>query len=166
MDDLRSDKGTTTTATDSIVSIKEKNLRRRYNKLAVIDLKKRAILRNLVKQNTLCEHKQVYTQANAICRRISSSYEEGRISSQQALKLMIEAHNQMSHFGLPKDVVADEMNKRLNKLEKGEEKTAFEVTVTNVSHANNINNTKNSKDVGDKNLSSNKYSESYWAEVI
>jgi hypothetical protein len=163
MDDVRSDKGA---SSDSIISTKEKSLRRRYNKLAVIDLKKRAILRNLVKQNTLCEHKHVYTQANAICRRISSSYEEGRISSQQALNLMIEAHNQMTHFGLPKDVVADEMNKRLNKLEKGEEKTAFEITMTNVSYANNINNTKNSKDLENRNLSSNKYSESYWAEVI
>src|SRR4026208_1745137 len=114
-------------ASDTTASVNE-NVRKRYNKLVVIDLKKRAILRNLVKQNTLCEHKQIYTQANAICRRISTSYEEGRISAQQALQLMIEAHNQMSHQGLPKEVVADEMNKRITKLEKGEN-TIFEVTM-------------------------------------
>ena len=139
-------------------STANENLRKRYNKLVIIDLKKRAILRNLVKQNTLCEHKQIYTQANAICRRISTSYEEGRISAQQALGLMIEAHNQMSHHALPKDVVAAEMNKRLNKLERGEENTSFEVTMANVSYANG-------KDANcDDPL--NKYSESYWAEVI
>src|ERR671927_1153895 len=131
-------------------------LRMRYNKLVIIDLKKRAILRNLIKQNTRCEHKQIYTQANAICRRISSSYEEGRISAQQALGLMIEAHNQMSHHALPKDVVAAEMNKRLNKLERGEENTSFEVTMANVSYANGRD--ANSDDP------LNKYSESYWAE--
>jgi len=142
---------------------KNENLRKRYNKFVVIDLEKRAVLRNLVKQNTLCEHKQIYTQANAICRRISSSYEEGRISAQQAWQLMIEAHNQMSHKGLPKEVIAHEMNKRISKLEKGEN-TIFEVTMANVSHANNLEDKQNS------NLSnedpSNKYSESYWSEVI
>src|SRR5437763_14815638 len=144
-------------ASDTTASVNE-NVRKRYNKLVVIDLKKRAILRNLVKQNTLCEHKQIYTQANAICRRISTSYEEGRISAQQALALMVEAHNQMSHHALPKDVVAAEMNKRLNKLERGEENTSFEVTMANVSYANGRD--ANSDDP------LNKYSESYWAEVI
>jgi hypothetical protein len=140
------------------------NLRKRYNKLVIINLKRRAILRNMVKQNTQCEHKQIYTQANAICRRISSSYEEDRISIDDAVKLMIEAHNQMSHNGLPKDVVAAEMNKRLNKLEKGET-GIFEVTMANVSSSNFIG-----KEV-DKTLNeaedgSNKYSESYWSEII
>jgi DNA-directed RNA polymerase beta' subunit len=139
-------------------------LRKRYNKLVIIDLKKRAILRNLVKQNTLCEHKQLYTQANAICRRISSSYEEGRITVEQALNLMVEAHNQMSHQRLPKDVVAAEMNKRLNKLEKGEENTNFEVTMAKVSNANSLD--KNSDKAMSDGESSDRYSESYWAEVI
>ncbi|HEY6885980.1 MAG TPA: hypothetical protein VI278_18255 [Nitrososphaeraceae archaeon] len=151
-------------ASDTTASANE-NLRKRYNKLVVIDLKKRAILRNLVKQNTLCEHKQIYTQANAICRRISTSYEEGRISAQQALELMIDAHNQMSHRGLPKDVVAAEMNKRLNKLERGEENTSFEVTMANVSYAHHLGD-KNDKDTKNDDDPSNKYSESYWAEVI
>jgi hypothetical protein len=137
--------------------------------MVVIDLKKRAILRNLVKQNTFCEHKQVYTHANAICRRMSSSYEEGRISAQQAADLMIQAHDQMSHRGLPKDVVAAEMNKRLNKLEGVGQNGSFEVTMANVSYANNIidnqdANRKPSDDQEDQEL--DKYSESYWAEVI
>jgi hypothetical protein len=151
-------------ASDTTASVNE-NVRKRYNKLVVIDLKKRAILRNLVKQNTLCEHKQIYTQANAICRRISTSYEEGRISAQQALELMIDAHNQMSHRALPKDVVAAEMNKRLNKLERGEKNNSFEVTMANVSYAHDLVD-KNDKDTKNNDDPSNKYSESYWAEVI
>ena len=134
--------------------------------MVVIDLKKRAILRNLVKQNTFCEHKQVYTHANAICRRISSSYEEGRISAQQAAELMIQAHEQMSHRGLPKDVVAAEMNKRLNKLEGSGQNGSFEVTMANVSYANKGADYDNAGDGKQNNDVSDKYSESYWAEVI
>jgi hypothetical protein len=152
------------TANIATAPTKNQNLRKRYNKFVVIDLEKRAVLRNLVKQNTLCQHKQIYTQANAICRRISSSYEEGRISAQQALQLMIEAHNQMSHQGLPKEVVADEMNKRITKLEKGEN-TIFEVTMANVSHANNLEGRQKNSDLNNEDPS-NKYSESYWSEVI
>jgi hypothetical protein len=139
-------------------------LRKRYNKLVIINLKRRAILRNMVKQNTHCEHKQIYTQANAICRRISSSYEEDRISIDDAVKLMIEAHNQMSHNGLPKDVVAAEMNKRLNKLEKGET-GIFEVTMANVSSSNFIGK-EDDKSLNEDEEGSNKYSESYWSEII
>ena len=40
-----------------------------------IDHKKRALLKALIKRNTLCHHLQIYTQANVICRRISRSYE-------------------------------------------------------------------------------------------
>ena len=147
----------------TIQSNKEKKIRKRYNKLVIIDLEKRAFLRSLLKQKTQCEHKQIYTQANTICRRISSSYEEGRISVNQAIQLMIEAHNQMSHKGLPKDVIADEINKRLNKMEKGEE-MAFELTMANVSCSNAIENQKNTET--GENDSSNRYSESYWSEVI
>src|ERR671914_2184494 len=57
-----------------------------------LDPKKRALLKNLVKKNTLCHHLQIYTQANVICRRISYSYEEGKISEKQAMELMFEAH--------------------------------------------------------------------------
>src|SRR5215216_5480602 len=148
-----------------VASARDKTkLRMRYNKLVIIDLKKRAILRNLIKQNTRCEHKQIYTQANAICRRISSSYEEDRISIDNAVKLMIEAHNQMSHRGLPKDVVAAEMNKRLNKLEKGET-GIFEVTMANVSSSNLIGK-KDDKTINEDQEGLNKYSESYWSEII
>jgi hypothetical protein len=139
-------------------------LRKRYNKLVIINLQRRAMLRNMVKQNTQCEHKQIYTQANAICRRISSSYEEDRISIDDAVKLMIEAHNQMSHRGLPKDVVAAEMNKRLNKIEKGET-GIFEVTMANVSSSNLIGK-KDDKTINEDQERLNRYSESYWSEII
>lgn len=145
---------------------RKNNLRKRYNRMVVIDLKKRAILRNLVKQNAYCEHKQVYTHANAICRRMSSSYEEGRISAQQAADLMIQAHDQMSHRGLPKDVVAAEMNKRLNKLEGAAQTASFEATMANVSNANNVADNQNGNKKGSDDAASDRYSESYWAEVI
>ena len=140
-------------------------LRKRYNKLVIIDLEKRAFLRNLIKRNTRCEHKQIYTQANAICRRISSSYEEDKISAKQAMDLMMEAHNKMTHNSLPKEVISDEMNKRLNKMEKGQEEMTFEVTMANVSVSNRMSNHQEEKDTP-KNALENRYSESYWAEVI
>jgi hypothetical protein len=145
---------------------KEKpKLRKRYNKLVIIDLEKRAFLRNLIKRNTRCEHKQIYTQANAICRRISSSYEEDKISAKQAMDLMMEAHNKMTHNSLPKEVISDEMNKRLNKMEKGQEEMTFEVTMANVSVSNRMSNQQEEKETP-KNAFENRYSESYWAEVI
>ena len=157
---MSSSKGTQSTNNNDTTT----TLRKRYNRLVIINLKRRAMLRNMVKQNTRCEHKQIYTQANAICRRISSSYEEDRISINDAVKLMIEAHNQMSHNGLPKDVVAAEMNKRLNKLEKGET-GIFEVTMANVSSSNFIGE-KDDRTLNEDKDGLNKYSESYWSEII
>jgi hypothetical protein len=149
-----------------IASARDKTkLRKRYNKLVVIDLKRRAFLRNLIKQNTRCEHKQIYTQANAICRRISSSYEEDKISAKQAMDLMMEAHNKMTHHNLPKDVICDEMNKRLNKLEKGGEAMTLEITMANISVNNRAKNQQEEKELY-ANDTENRYSESYWAEVI
>ncbi|MCC2647604.1 MAG: hypothetical protein K0S67_1035 [Nitrososphaeraceae archaeon] len=157
---MSSSKGTQSTNNNDTTT----TLRKRYNKLVIINLQRRAMLRNMVKQNTQCEHKQIYTQANAICRRISSSYEEDRISIDDAVKLMIEAHNQMSHSGLPKDVVAAEMNKRLNKIEKGET-GIFEVTMANVSSSNLIGK-KDDKTISEDQEGLNRYSESYWSEII
>lgn len=142
-----------------------KKLRKRYNKFVIINLEKRAFLRNLIRRNTRCEHKQIYTQANAICRRISSSYEEEKISAKQAMDWMMEAHDKMSHRNLPKDVICDEMNKRLNKLDKVEKTMTFEATMANVSVSNRIKNHRDEKGMTG-NDSEDKYSESYWAEVI
>ena len=142
-----------------------KKLRKRYNKFVIINLEKRAFLRNLIRRNTRCEHKQIYTQANAICRRISSSYEEEKISAKQAMDWMMEAHDKMSHRNLPKDVICDEMNKRLNKLGKVEKTLTFETTMANVSVSNRIKNHRDEKGMTG-NDSEDRYSESYWAEVI
>jgi hypothetical protein len=135
-----------------------------------LDPKRRALLKNLVRKNTLCHHLQIYTQANAICRRISYSYEEGKISEKQAMELMFEAHEQMSHRGLPKEVVAIEMHKRLDKLENND-KTSFAIIMANTNssvHSRVVNNKADMEDVpsGDVNSSEDKYSESYWAEII
>jgi hypothetical protein len=113
------------------------------------DLEKRAVLRSLVKKNTKCHHSQIYTQANAICRRISISHEQDKISTEQAMELMLEAHEQMSHKGMPKDVVAEDMHKRLDKLE-GIEKATFGVVMAN----------------SNTDAKLGRYSESYWADVI
>ena len=129
-----------------------------------LDPKKRALLKNLVRKNTLCHHLQIYTQANVICRRISYSYEEGKISEKQAMELMFEAHEQMSHRGLPKEVVAIEMHKRLDKLENND-KTSFAIIMANTNssvHARGVKGKSFMQDVpaGDDN-SEDKYSESY-----
>ncbi len=112
---------------------------------------------------------QIYTQANSICRRISYSYEEGKISEKQAMELMFEAHEKMSHRGLPKEVIAIEMHKRLDKLEDND-KTSFAVIMANTNssvHARGANSKDDMKDEapGDDSRE-DKYSESYWAEII
>ena len=134
-----------------------------------LDPKKRALLKNLVKKNTLCHHSQIYTQANVICRRISYSYEEGKTSEKQAMELMFEAHEQMSHRGLPKEVVAVEMHKRLDKLEHND-KTSFAIIMANTNssvHTRGAKNRASGNDEGsDTDSNEDKYSESYWAEII
>ena len=136
----------------------------------IVDRKKRAILKHLVKKNTKCHHLQIYTQANVICRRISYSYEEGRISDKEAMDLMFEAHEEMSHRGLPKEVVAIEMHKRLDKLERND-KTSFAVIMANTNSSVHVREPSNRRPrPGDGETkdekSLDKYSEAYWAEII
>src|SRR5919106_2676615 len=147
----------------------EDNVQQKPFERRPLDHKKRALLKGLVKRNTLCHHLQIYTQANVICRRISQSYEEGKISEKRAMELMFEAHEQMSHRGLPKEVVAIEMHKCLDKLEHND-KTSFAIIMANTNssvHARGVNSKADMKDVtpGDDS-SEDKYSESYWAEII
>lgn len=144
--------------------------RQKHFEKRAMDPKKRATLKNLVKKNTLCHHLQIYTQANVICRRISYSYEEGKISEKQAMELMFEAHEQMSHRGVPKDVVSIEMHKRLDKLEHND-KTSFAIIMANThSSIHSRGGGGNKADVKDTSTSDDrsedKYSESYWAEII
>jgi hypothetical protein len=135
----------------------------------LLDPKKRAMLKHLVKKNTRCHHLQIYTQANVICRRISYSYEQGKISEKQAMELMFEAHEQMSHRGLPKEIVAIEMHKRLDKLE-GNDKTSFAIIMANTNSSVHVRGTNGKPEVEYADTSNDssldKYSESYWAEII
>jgi hypothetical protein len=55
-------------------------LQQKHFEKRILDPKKWAVLKRLVKRNTPCHHLQIYTQANVVCRRISYSYEEGNIS--------------------------------------------------------------------------------------
>jgi hypothetical protein len=57
------------------------------------------------------------------------------------------------------------MNKRLNKLEKGQEAMTLGITMANVSVNNRVKNQQEEKDMY-TNGAENRYSESYWAEVI
>src|ERR671914_2794110 len=143
--------------------------KQKYFEKRPLDPKRRAVLKNLVRKNTSCHHLQIYTQANVICRRISYSYEEGKISEKQAMELMFEAHEQMSHRGLPKEVVTIEMHKRLDKLENND-KTSFAIIMANTNssvHARSATNRATVKDESSDNENiEDKYSESYWAEII
>lgn len=121
-------------------------------------LEKRAALRKLVKQNTKCHHLQIYTEANAVCRRITVLYEEDKISMQQAMELIFETHEQLSHKDLPKDTVAQNIHKLLDKLD-GTDKTTFSIIMANSSvHAE--------KQYEQESSEAGEYSESYWADVI
>jgi hypothetical protein len=57
------------------------------------------------------------------------------------------------------------MNKRLNKLGKGQDAMTLEITMANVSVNNRIKNQQEEKDKY-TNGTEDRYSESYWAEVI
>jgi len=150
---------------------KEKSelLRQKHFEKRVLDPKKRAVLKNLVKRNTSCHHLQIYTQANVVCRRISYSYEEGKITEKQAMELMFEAHEQMNHKGVPKDVVAIEMHKRLDKVENND-KTSFAIIMANTNSSVHTRGAKNRVSKIDEALdidsNEDKYSESYWAEIL
>src|ERR671923_3058310 len=147
-------------STSALGTEQKDRIQQKYLARRPIDPKRRAILKHLVKKNTRCHHSQIYTQANVICRRISYSYEEGKISEKQAMELMFEAHEQMSHRGLPKDVVAIEMHKRLDKMENND-KTSFAIIMANTNssvHSRVVNNKADMKDVasGDDNSSEDK----------
>jgi hypothetical protein len=124
-------------------------------------LEKRVALRKLVKKNTKCHHLQVYTEANAVCRRITVLYEEDKISMQQAMKLIFETHEQLSHKNLPKDTVAQNIHKLLDKLD-GADKTTFGIIMANTNSSVHVKGGQHERTSPE----AEKYSESYWADVI
>ena len=154
-------------STSALGTEQKDRIQQKYLARRPIDPKRRAILKHLVKKNTRCHHSQIYTQANVICRRISYSYEEGKISEKQAMELMFEAHEKMSHRKLPKEVIAIEMHKRLDKLE-GNDKTSFAIIMANTNSSVHVRGNSNNPEVEDTSNDSNldKYSKSYWAEII
>lgn len=123
-------------------------------------LEKRVALRKLVKKNTKCHHLQIYTEANAVCRRITVMYEEDKISIHQAMQLIFETHEQLSHKNLPKDTVAQNIHKLLDKLD-GTDKTKFSIIMANTNSSVHA-----ARQRGSTSPEAEKYSESYWADVI
>jgi hypothetical protein len=77
---------------------------------------KRKALRKLVKENSKCHHKHIYTEANAICKRISLSYKAQIITAEHAMKFMLQAREQMSHHNMPKRIVCRNMHALLDKI--------------------------------------------------
>lgn len=124
-------------------------------------LEKRVALRKLVKKNTKCHHLQVYTEANAVCKRITVLYEEDKISMQQAMKLIFETHEQLSHKNLPKDTVAQNIHKLLDKLD-GADKTTFGIIMANTNSSVHVKGEQRERTSPE----AERYSESYWADVI
>jgi hypothetical protein len=138
----------------------------RPTRSSTADLKKRDALRRMVKQNTKCEHSSIYSQISFICRRLAVSHEGNKITTEQAVYLIVEAHKQLSHEGLPREVVVEELHKHLDKLE-GNNKSLFGVVMANTNSSVHIR--RKPLESVDKDEISNdddKYSENYWADVI
>jgi hypothetical protein len=132
-----------------------------------IDLKKRDALKKLVKQNTKCEHTSIYSQISFICRRLAIAHEDNRITTEQSMNLIFEAHQQLSHKALPRDVVVEGLHKMLDKLE-GNNRSLFGIVMANTNSSVHVKN-KSSESIGkeDENREAgNRYSENYWADVI
>jgi hypothetical protein len=133
-----------------------------------IDRKKRDVLRKVVKANSKCEHSSIYSQISFICRRLATSHEENRISTEQAMHLILKAHEELSHKGLPKEVVAEELHKVLDKLE-GNSRSLFGIVMANTNSSVHIQGkpiefSDENKEQAD--VAPDKYSENYWADVI
>lgn len=129
----------------------------------VEDRNKRKELKRMVKQNTGCSHSSIYSQITFICKRIAILHEEGKISSMDAMKLIFEGHEQLSHQALPRDVVAENIHKDLDKLEGGD-RTRFGVIMANTNSSVHLRGRKEKSER--KDLQEGKYSESYWADII
>lgn len=132
-----------------------------------IDLKKRDTLKKLVKQNTKCEHSSIYSQISFICRRLAITYEDNRITTEQAMDLIFEAHDQLSHKALPREVVVEGLHKTLDKLE-GNNRSLFGIVMANTNSSVHVrkNSSKSIDREGENRDANNRYSENYWADVI
>jgi hypothetical protein len=138
--------------------------------LSAVDRRKRDDLRRLVKQNTRCSHSSIYSQISFICRRLAVLHESNKISTEQALDLTLQAHDQLSHKGLQKDVVAEQLHKALDKLQKNGDTSRLAIIMANTNssvHARDqITEMKKKTNSDLENRYHDKYSESYWADVI
>lgn len=133
-----------------------------------IDRKKRAELRYLVKQNAKCEHSSIYSQISFICRRLAISHEDNRITRVEAMQLTLKAHEQLSHRNLPRNVVAEELHRQLDKLEETS-RSLFGAVMANTNSSVYVRE-KPQESYGKKDIDQNnepdKYSERFWADVI
>ena len=134
---------------------------------SISNRKKRIILKKLVKQNTACEHTSIYSQISFICRRLAVSHEDNKITTVQAMSLIFEAHQQLSHKGLPRDVVAEGLHKCLDKLEDNN-RSLFGIVMANTNSSVHVRKMASepieAKEENDE--IHNRYSENYWADVI
>jgi len=129
-----------------------------------VNRKKREELRKLVKQNAKCAHSSIYSQISFICRRLAILHEEGRISKELAMDMVLRAHDQLSHKSIPKQVVSNELHKELDKL-VGQENTQFAMVMANTNSSVHVRK-KPSDSIDEGAGNEDRYSENYWADVI
>jgi hypothetical protein len=83
------------------------------------------------------------------------------------MDLIFEAHQQLSHKGLPKDVVAEGLHKWLDKLE-GNNRSLFGIIMANTNSSVHVRKRASEpiENEQENNEIHNRYSENYWADVI
>ena len=139
-------------------------------------LRKRSALKKLIKDNTKCNHSAIYSQISFICRRLAALHEEGRITMEQAMQLIFDAHDRLAHKGLPVETVAEEMHKRLDKLEAND-RSQFGIVMANTNSSVHLGRgtskkqlqKRTGKEEDREEISdghADRYSESFWADVI
>jgi hypothetical protein len=139
-------------------------------------LRKRSALKKLIKDNTKCDHSAIYSQISFICRRLAVSHEESRITMEQAMQLIFDAHDRLAHRGLPVETVSEEIHKRLDKLE-GNDRSRFGIVMANTNSSVHLGRGVSKKQLPEHTGKeedqeeildgpADRYSESFWADVI
>ena len=141
-------------------------------------LQKRGALKRLIKDNTKCSHSAIYSQISFICKRLAASHEEGKITTAHAMQLVFDAHDRLAHKGLPVEAVAEEMHKQLDKLEDND-RSRFGIVMANTNSSVHLGRGVSKRQLQEHTTGKNedqeeeilnghvdKYSESFWADVI
>ena len=153
-------------STDSITSGPSGNKKLRARSSVGTNRNKRNELRKLVKQTAKCEHLSIYSQITFICRRLALLHENNKITPDQALNLILSAHENLSHKGMTRSIVAEVLHRDLDKLESSN-RTHFGLVMANTNSSIHTAIKKASEqDSSDDDNGQERYFVSYWADVI